>query len=182
LSTESWMCEETDGLTDMVKPTYAIQLCCEWRNRWTDRHGETNICHTTMLWVKKQMDWQTWWNQHMPYNYVVSGIKRNWPFFLQIKGHKPWTEHIFKSKIKLGVPFMVPDLVYKWAELKLLKGGGGKKKSLQTQIKHNALRPNDRGIKMVTSVNENVILHFKKQLETQKQYLVLSYKHIFISI
>ena len=73
--------EETDGLTDMVKPTYAIQLCCEWRNRWTDRHGETNICHTTMLWVKKQMDWQTWWNQHMPYNYVVSGIKRNWPFF-----------------------------------------------------------------------------------------------------
>ena len=93
-----------------------------WRNRWTDRHGETNICHTTMLWVKKQMDWQTWWNQHMPYNYVVSGIKRNWPFFLQIKGHKPWTEHIFKSKIKLEVPFMVPDLVYKWEELKLLNG------------------------------------------------------------
>jgi hypothetical protein len=42
--------------------------------------------------------------------------------------------------------------------------------------------PQDKGIKMVTSVNENVILHFKKQLETQKQYLVLSYKHIFISI
>ena len=131
------MCEETDGLTDMVKPTYAIQLCCEW-------------------------------------------YKKKLAFFLQIKGHKPWTEHIFKSKIKLGVPFMVPDLVYKWEELKLLNGG--EKKSLQTQIKHNALRPNDRGIKMVTSVNENVILHFKKQLETQKQYLVLSYKHIFISI
>ena len=76
---------------------------------------------------------------------------------------------------------MVPDLVYKWEELKLLNGGGGGK-SLQTQIKHNALRSSDRGIKMVTSVNENVILHFKKQLETQKQYLVLSYKHIFISI
>ena len=58
----------------------------------------------------------------MPYNYVVSGIKRNWPFFLQIKGHKPWTEQIFKFKIKLGVPFMVPDLVYKWEELKLLNG------------------------------------------------------------
>jgi hypothetical protein len=71
--------EETDGLTDMVKPTYAIQLCCEW-------------------------------------------YKKKLAFFLQIKGHKPWTEQIFKSKIKLGVPFMVPDLVYKWEELKLLNG------------------------------------------------------------
>ena len=42
--------------------------------------------------------------------------------------------------------------------------------------------PQDKGIKMVTSVNENVILHFKKQLETQQPYLVLFSKHIFIYI
>jgi hypothetical protein len=135
LSTESWMCEETDGLTDMVKPTYVIQLC----NGWTDRYGETNICHTTMLWVKKQMGWQTWWNQHMPYNYVASGIKRNWPFFCKSRGinHEQNTFLSPKSNLECLLWFLTlcineRNLSY-WMEIKCGK-------SLQTQIKLNAPR------------------------------------------
>jgi len=34
-------------------------------------------------------------------------------YFGQIKGHNSRTEKVVKSKIKLSLPFMIPDLVHK---------------------------------------------------------------------